>query len=312
MIQPPLLHIPHNSTIIIGFSGGPDSLYLFLRLKEIEKSHNLTLIAAHLDHEWRAESAQELLWCKEVCEKFSVKFIGKKASLVSTIKLPNGSKEEFARYMRRSFFEEIAKGYQNALIALAHHKDDQLENFFIRLSRGTSLQGLSGMKQRDGLYIRPLLHIAKEDILQYLHDKKITYLEDPTNQSLSFLRNRIRQQLTPILPSIDPRLSAHILKTMEHIASVNDFLDKTTLETMETITISHNPTKLNRSKFLTLHSVMQHRILLFLLIKVNARFTPSKALFSEIIAFLKRTKSKEHTIHTTYKIVKDNISFYIT
>lgn len=308
----PNFNIPHNSTIIIGFSGGPDSIYLLLLLKELEHSHNLKLIAAHLDHEWRPESGTELIWCKDFCKQLSIEFIAERASNISAQRSYNGSKEQHARYLRRAFFESIAKQYQNAYIALAHHKNDQLETFFIRLARGTSLQGLSGIKKQDGLYIRPLLNISKQEILDYLTQKNICFLQDPSNNNQAFLRNRIRHQLTPILPTIDQRLSNNILATMDHLASVDNLLQQITTQTISHIAISQNPLLLDIDQFLQLHPILQQRIILHLLIQIGATFTPSASLFAEIIRFLQTSNRKTHTMHTTYKITKHKKSFSIT
>lgn len=307
-----MLNIPRNSTIIIGFSGGPDSIYLLLFLKQIEQSYNLKLIAAHLDHEWRPESGAELIWCKDFCKQQSIKCIAERACNISIQKSYNGSKEQHARYLRRSFFESIAKQYQNAYIALAHHKNDQLETFFIRLARGTSLQGLSGIKECDGLYIRPLLNISKQEILDYLTNKNIPFLQDPSNKNQAFLRNRIRHQLTPILPSIDQRLADNILGTMKHLASVDELLQQFTAQTISNITISQNPLSLDTEQFLQLHSILQQRIILQLLIQAGATFTPSTALFAEVIRFLQTSSRKTHAMHQSYKITKLKKSFSIT
>lgn len=305
------INIPKNSTIIIGFSGGPDSVFLLLYLKEIESSHNLKLIAAHLDHEWRSESNKELTWCQQFCKTKSIDFISEQASNISIQKTYNGSKEQHARYLRRAFFENIAKKHRNPLIALAHHKNDQLETFFIRLARGTSLQGLSGIKEHDGLYIRPLINISKQEILDYLIEHNISFLEDPSNENQAFLRNRIRHQLIPILPMIDLRLSDNILTTMKHLESVNDLLQQVTILTISNITTSKKPLSLNTKEFLKLHSILQQRIILQLLILAEAKFTPSIALFKEIVRFLKTSNRKFHTMHETYQIAKDEKSFSI-
>lgn len=305
------LNIPRNSTIIVGFSGGPDSLYLLLRLKEIEQSHNLKLIAAHLDHQWRPESGQELLWCEQICVQLSIEFVSERASNIASKILFNGSKEQHARHMRRYFFEEIATRYSPVYIALAHHKDDQIETFFIRLSRGASLQGLAGIKEHDGRYIRPLLNISKQEIVDYLNANNIDFLQDPSNNDPAFLRNRIRNQLIPILPSIDTRLSQNIFTTMQHFASVDQLLEQMTLNTINSIATSQNPLLLNTQQFLQLNPILQQRIILHLLIQAGANFIPSQALFAEIVRFLDSGKHFEHAMHPTYKIIKQKNSFSI-
>ncbi len=306
-----ILSIPHNSTIIVGFSGGTDSVYLLLHLKQLEKSHNLTLIAAHLDHQWRPESGQDQIWCAQFCAQHQITYLTEKASNIVLQKKYNGSKEQHARLLRRAFFEKIAQSYQHAYIALAHHQDDQIETFFIRLARGTSLQGICGIKEHDGPYIRPILHVSKHEIMTYLKKHAIDFLHDATNDSPAFLRNRIRQQLLPTLTAIDERMKNHILDFMHHCTQTDALLQKITHETIAKLTCPDNPSNLNTKLFLEQPTIIQQRILLHLLIKAQAIFTPSQTLFEEIIRFLQASNKKMHTIHTTYCIIKNNDFFFI-
>lgn len=303
--------IPKHTTIIIGFSGGPDSVYLLLFLKNLQQSHNLKLIAAHLDHEWRPQSAQEAAWCKQFCQQHDIEFRSEKARNINSDQSWNGSKEQWGRQLRRTFFENIAKDYQNVRIALGHHKDDQVETFFIRLARGATITGLAGMKGQDGLYVRPLLHLAKNEILAYLGQHQISYLQDPSNQDPSFLRNRIRHELIPILKTIDSRFDNHIYNTMKHHEQVDDFLEQITIKELNQICICQNPWSVNTQQFLELHPVLQYRMLLKMLIQAQATFVPSTALFAEIIRFLQSNKHLQHQVHPDYKIKKDKNSFSI-
>ena len=304
--------IANNSTILVGFSGGPDSVYLLIHLLKAVKEHKTTnIIALHLDHEWRLESKQDAIWCQDFCAKHNVTFVTKKASEINSTAKYNGSKEELGRKLRRQFFEQEAAKHDNSYIALAHHQDDQLETFFIRLARGTSLSGLTGIKEVTGKYIRPLLHMRKQEILTFLQDNNISYLEDKTNEDMSFLRNRIRHQLVPVLENVDDRLSTHIISTMQQFQKIDTFLDITTQNTIQTITVEKTPLSLDTKQFLNLDIILQQRITLSLLINAQATFTPSKALFSEVIRFLKTGKSTQHTIHKTYQVTKDANSFSI-
>lgn len=303
--------IPKNTTILIGFSGGPDSVYLLLELKKIQASHNLQLIALHLDHEWRTDSKQEATWCNSFCKKYNVPIITKKASELKSNHTYKGSKEEFARRLRQQFFKKVAQDYPKSLIALGHHQDDQLETFFIRLARGSSLSGITGIKSQQGNYIRPLLTTTKQEIINTLKQNNISYLQDPTNQELSFLRNRIRHLLIPQLTKIDTRLPKNIVATMQHLLEVDSFLQEITDKTIQELSITSQSNFLNISSFLKINTVLQQRIILQLLIAINAEFTPSKSLFAEIIRFLQHSSKKEHIMHKSYKVVKNNNLFSI-
>ena len=144
--------IPNHSTLIIGLSGGPDSVYLLHQLVFLQKEKNLTLIAAHLDHEWRKDSSKDTNFCQQLCTPMPVTFICKKASELGLSLDYKGSQEEIGRKLRRYFFEQLAQKYKATAIVLGHHADDQIETFFIRLIRGSTIYGLSSMKEKEGLY----------------------------------------------------------------------------------------------------------------------------------------------------------------
>src|SRR5437762_3355868 len=117
--------INQDDKIVIGLSGGPDSVFLLHLFLHLQKEYNLTLITAHLNHEWRAEAHQEEQFCHSITQKYDIPFVSKKLSeLTKTFKY-EGSKEEYARKMRRFFLEQIAQEYNAQHIALGHHAQDQ-------------------------------------------------------------------------------------------------------------------------------------------------------------------------------------------
>lgn len=300
--------IPENSTLIVGFSGGPDSVLLLTLLTKLAPKLNLIIIAAHLDHQWRAESAKDALWCKKFCDRLnSVECIIQTPTELNFNIKNNGSKEEVGRKLRRLFFEKLAVQFQASHIVLAHHADDQLENFFIRLARGTSVAGLTGMKPTDGLYLRPLLKINKQEILEYLKHHNIKYLTDNSNFDTKYLRNRIRHQLIPTLNQIDNRFSPNITKCMNHLQQTDEFLAQLAEQTLQTISYQNT---IHTQSFLKLHEILQHRILMHLFIKQNISMTPSTTLFEELIRFLHAKKHLTHQIHPTCSLVKKADCFY--
>lgn len=212
-----------NTTVVVGLSGGPDSVCLLHWLVQ-QKDLGLTLIAAHLDHEWRPNSHKDVLFCKELCQKLGITFITQKASELPHQPKYNGSQEEVGRKLRRAFFEQVAQDYNANTIALGHHTGDQQETFFIRLMRGTTISGLGGMKEQDGKYVRPLLHVSKETIYAYLKKNNLSYLTDTTNNSEAFLRNRIRKHLIPALQHCDQRSHKQLVRIMHHLQETETFL----------------------------------------------------------------------------------------
>lgn len=295
--------------IIVGFSGGPDSIALLHILLNISKETTFSIIAAHLNHEWRESSKNDLLFCENFCKKQEIPFVSESISNLSSIKkfAYNGSKEEEARFYRRYFLESLAKKENATGIALAHHANDQIETFFIRLARGTSLAGLPGIKQKKDLYIRPLLSFFKDEIMDYIKKNNLPYLIDPSNESTHFLRNRIRLSLVPILNTIDKRFSQNILHTMKQLEQSYDFLEKHTQKIRLKITYEQG---YHIASFLLLHSTVQNEMLKQIIVLQSVSLSLSNALFHEIIRFLSSQKSPKHVLQNTTTIFKKKGYFF--
>lgn len=295
--------IPPNSKIILGLSGGPDSVFLAHVLADLQKKGLCTVVAAHLDHQWRIDSANDVQFCQALAKKLEIGFVSSSLDKLSLSLKFNGSKEELGRRVRRHFFEQLKKEQNADAIALAHHADDQQETFFIRLLRGASLTGLTGMKPRHGHYIRPLLCISKGEILTYLNTHGIQYLIDPTNSCDSFLRNRIRNNVIPALTASDPRFPTNFATTLTRLQDTEQYLTHLTHETFH---ILNSPSGIDLNKFLNIHPVMQQRIILHWLCQENVPFPPSEAFFGEILRFLDRPEPGTHQIHQVWSLVKDD------
>jgi len=297
-----------ESTIIIGLSGGPDSMYLLYQLHAIQKKYDLNLFAIHIDHEWQETSYQAAQLCNDVCALLNVRLIIKKISQLEYKPKWNGSLEELGRNIRRYVFESIAQEYTPASIALAHHRQDQQETFFIRLLRGSSLTGLTGMKSRDNLYIRPMLNCSKKDILNYLRSNNISFYVDQTNTSDLYLRNRIRNHILPALESIDQRFDKNIIASMHHLAGVDDFLDQ---QVRLFFRAAQSAQGVDLCQFLLLHIVLAQRILIRMMIQEDVSFIPSQKLLKEIMRFLAKSLKESHAIHGTWMIKKTTLHFNI-
>ncbi len=297
---------PSHSTIIVGLSGGPDSIYLLHQLHLIKDQLNLTIIAAHLDHEWQESSKIAVKICEQTCDDLRTTLIVKKLSEIKFEAKWNGSQEELGRNMRRHFFTTLAQEYQASAIVLAHHQQDQHETFFIRLVRGSSLTGLTGMHEHEGLYIRPMLHCTKQEILTYLTSNNINYYTDPTNSSDNYLRNRIRNHVIPALQLADARCDQNLSSTIGSLTQIEDFLRHHATQTLITISTDQG---IELPTFLSLHTIVQQRILLHLMIAEQVTFTPSQKLFKEIMRFLEKSTSNMHTMHDSWVIQKSKSHF---
>lgn len=298
--------IASGSKIVIGLSGGPDSILLLHMLHQLQRTYNLTLIAAHLDHGWRANSASEVVFCKEACEALNIPFV---SAHLDDLKLKpqklKGSKEEVGRNARRFFLETIVREHHADSIALGQHLDDQEETFFIRLIRGSTLSGLTCIKPKDGLYIRPLLEIKKQEILVYLKEQGITYLTDPSNELDLFLRNRIRKYVIPALRQTDDRFDHNFLRTLGSIQDAERFLVDLTQKEFKRIAHQvDGQWHVNSTQLHELDPFMQYRVLLEWLILSDVPFVPTERFLDEIMRFIKQPGSKTHTLHERWSIIK--------
>lgn len=304
--------IPDNAKIVLGLSGGPDSVFLLHFLADLRSIKNIQIIAAHLDHEWRPDSGKDVEFCKHISEQLDIPFITAKLSELPLSRKWNGSKEEIGRIARRYFLEQVRTEYNADLIALGHHLQDQEETFFIRLIRGSSLTGLTCMYPKNGIYIRPLLETNKKNIVTYLDKHNITYLIDLSNESPEFLRNRIRSTVLPPLHAVDSRFDQNFLATLKRLQATEDFLDTVTHQTFAQITKQKDDRlQLNIKHLLQLHPVMQYRILMFWLQKEQVPFPPTQRFLDEILRFINRPGSKEHVIHEAWQLVKKKNWIYI-
>lgn len=303
-----------NSKIIIGLSGGADSVYLLYQLAKLQDEKKLTLYAVHLDHEWRKESHLDAAFCAELCKDLNITFITKKASELDFIPQKNGSKEDIGRQLRRYFFEKIRKDYNADAIALAHHQDDQLETFFIRLSRGSSLEGLCGIKEKTDYYIRPLLNISKNEILDFFKKNNYSYKEDFTNSSYNYLRNRIRHKALPALQECDDRFAKKCLESITQLQNAETFLKDYVDKIYTDITYydsKQNVLILDTKKLLILNLYIQKRIIQKWLIEHSVSFSSSNNFLNEIIRFIQSKNGGSHQLAKSWKIIKKQSKIFI-
>jgi len=300
--------IHKDQTVIVGFSGGPDSRLLLEWLLSFTRKEKIIL--AYLNHQWRIEADKEEEYCRVLAQDLGIAY---HSSLLDHYKKDieyNGSKEDFARSARRKFLEELAKKY-NACIALGHHQDDQIETFFIRLIRGSTVTGLGGMLAKKGLYIRPLLAIRKHEIIQELDQRNITYCIDSSNESDNFLRNKIRLSLIPTLLAIDSRSKTNVMKAIHSLQLSEKSLENYTKTILQEIIESDNGMiAINKKKFFEHELHIQNRIVKELLIRHKIEVIITDNLLKECIRFL-LNKAKSHDLSRTIKILQTEKYFWI-
>lgn len=256
--------IPKNETVILAFSGGPDSVYLLQKLLETSKSHNFKIIVAHFNHKLRGkESDADELFSKKTAEKYNLYFETDSCDIKKYAKKNNLCIEEAARKKRYDFLNKTRAKHRARHIITAHHLDDNLETFFLNFARGSGLKGLKCMNFRSGFLLRPLLETTKEEILSFLKEKKLKYRVDASNEDPAFTRNKIRLKIIPELKKIQPNIKTVFKRTWYQIKETDDFMDE--LASKWIIENNAEKTKeyfeLPNDKFAHLHTALKGRII---------------------------------------------------
>ena len=223
------LYIKQHDTVILGVSGGPDSVFLLSVLAEFSKQTPCKIIVAHINHGIRgADADHDEKFVKNLAEKFGFKFELKRVKLAGESAL-----EEKGREVRREFFELLLQKYGAKWILTAHTQDDNIETIVFNFLRGSGLKGLSGMREQNGFYLKPLLSITKPEILKFLRSKKIKFCTDKTNKDTKFRRNFIRNKILPLLIKINPSFSETILRNSAIFRELDDFITQKARQFLE-------------------------------------------------------------------------------
>ncbi len=214
--------IENNDKIVLGLSGGPDSVFLLYVLQYIKKdlktkyNINYDIIVCHINHMIREESDLDENLSKKYAEKYNLEFYSLKSDVKSIAKVKKISEEECGRDVRYEFFENMLKKCNADKIAVAHNANDNAETIIHNFFRGTGLNGLVGIKPKNGKVIRPILNIQKNEILEYLNKNGIEYNIDRTNTELIYTRNRIRNDL---IPKIEKEYNPNIIESLNRMAN---------------------------------------------------------------------------------------------
>ncbi|MGA9778658.1 MAG: tRNA lysidine(34) synthetase TilS, partial [Verrucomicrobiia bacterium] len=214
--------------VLVAVSGGLDSMTLLQILRELAMRHKWKLTVAHFNHQLRGRSsdADEGL-VRRTAATLKLPFAVARADVRKFAKTSKLSIEMAARKLRHEFYVRAARERKISVVALAHHADDQVELFFLRLLRGAGSEGLAGMKWRSPspadwkiTLVRPMLAAAKADLRDFARENKVRFREDATNARLDLPRNRVRNELLPLLRRrYQPALTRTILRLMELVGA---------------------------------------------------------------------------------------------
>jgi tRNA(Ile)-lysidine synthase len=212
--------------VLAGLSGGPDSVCLLHVLKELKIKYKLKISASYIDHGLRPnETPKEIEFCQKICSDLDVPFYTKSVDVREFAKQEKINLQEAARILRYGALDQISLNIKADKIVIAHNSDDQAETLIMRLLRGSGPAGLCGIPPVRKKIIRPLIEIERVEIEEYLNKRNIQYIKDPSNESLKYLRNKIRHTLMPVIKSISPQATKIISKTADIIREENDYIN---------------------------------------------------------------------------------------
>ena len=213
----------NSEYIVVAVSGGPDSMLLLKVLIDLQNKINKKIVVAHVHHNLRPESDYEADMVKKYCENNNIIF-----EMFKIEKYPNNKfSEESARVIRYDFFDRVIKKYNSDILFTAHHGDDLVETVLMRLTRGSSIKGYSGFgklsNNRGYIIARPLIFLTKEEILEEINKNGLWYANDLSNKSDKYKRNRIRNNVLPLLKKENKNVHTKFIEFSERLINIDEY-----------------------------------------------------------------------------------------
>ncbi len=257
--------VEKGDRLIVGVSGGVDSMVLLHLLHACREAFDLSLIVAHVNHGLRpVDSEKEADLVQEEAARLGLPFEYGQFNVKEFQKTMGLSPQDAARRIRFHFFYSLLRKHEAQKVVLGHHADDQVETVLLKLIRGSGLQGLKGMLPiREGKVIRPLLGVWREEIQDFAAEKKIPFLLDSSNLKSDYLRNRIRLTLIPLMEAeYQPNFKEILLRTSNILREENDYLEEGAETAYQEIVRKQKDTLFFKfSEFQSLHQAIQWRVM---------------------------------------------------
>ena len=234
--------IEKEDKLVIGVSGGPDSmalLHILLTLQEKEQIPSCTLLVAHVNHMLRKEADEETAYVEEFCRLHQIPCFVKRAKVEELAQKAKMGTEEMGRNIRYQFFEEVRQKEKAQKIVTAHHANDNAETVLMNILRGSGTAGLRGIEpirknEKNVVFVRPLLNCTKEEIYEYCEEKNLQPKIDKSNQENVYNRNKVRNILIPFLEKEwNPNIVATLNRLSELARQENQYLERQTQKAYE-------------------------------------------------------------------------------
>lgn len=246
--------------IVVGCSGGPDSMALMYVLMDIRKKINIKIICAHVNHNVRVESKNEEKFLQEYCNEHDIIF-----ETMTIEKYGDDNFHNEARKIRYQFFDEIINKYNANYLMTAHHGDDLMETILMRIVRGSTLKGYAGfgkiIKKSNYTLVRPLIFVTKEELEQFDNQNNIPFVIDKSNFKGKYTRNRYRKTVLPFLKEEDPNVHNKFLKFSDVLIEYNNYIDNLIAKKIDKIYVNQS---IDIDKFLEEEPLIQKKILFYI------------------------------------------------
>jgi tRNA(Ile)-lysidine synthase len=281
-----------SGKIVVGVSGGPDSVCLLDALYKLKEKYNLELVIVHVNYGLRGKDSDlDEKLVGDLAKKYSLNLEIKKIPNTK-YQILNTISEDKLRKIRYDFFEQTRKKHKASVVAVAHNRSDQAETVLMRILRGTGLKGLGAIKFKRDYLIRPLLNISRKEILDYLRKNKIPFRVDKSNLANDFTRNKVRNKLIPYIEkNFNPNFQEALFQLAASASEDYDFIHR---YAQEWLMVNKN---LRVSRLLKLHPAICNEVLRQLL---GQSFSSLKEIESahidEIMKILKSNKNKRQII----------------
>ena len=259
--------IEKGDKIVLGVSGGPDSIAMLDILKDLRNKFEFEIYVCHLNHMIRGQEAiNDQKYVEQYCNKNQIEFFTKNVNIIEISNNQKIGTEECGRNARYNFFEEILEKTKSNKIATAHNKNDNAETVLMHLLRGSGISGLKGIKPiRNNKFIKPLIECDRKEIEEYCKQKNLNPCIDKTNFENTYTRNKIRNIVIPyIKKEFNPNIIETLSRLSEVVSSEDEFLDRITQKEFENIVLLENEHQidLKLKEFNLLDNVIKNRLIL--------------------------------------------------